>query len=203
VLQRGARQRRCQSGNDKRIRHASAAAIANGYDRGPDGEKRVAKQIHIGLDGRDKPMRAAFATRIPSLGNALVTRAESADTLADIIPRTRFQKLPPSTLTNYRAVTMLENTVSSAVFTLVRLVARRTAINPAIMAYSIAVTPWLSLRNRVVNFFIFTLELSVFIRICAARDDRVHSAVIDDSLVRRPQVFCTATPRSSQPASKQ
>jgi hypothetical protein len=60
---------------------------------------------------------------------------------------------------------MLEKTPCNAVSTLFRLDTRTTAIRPATSAYSIAVTPWLSLRKRVVNFFIFALGLAVFIRI--------------------------------------
>jgi hypothetical protein len=83
MIEHRARQCCYQSGNDERIRDAATAAIAYGNDCTPDGEQEIAEQIHMGLDGRDKPMRAAIATRICQIGNALKKRAKSPGPQAD------------------------------------------------------------------------------------------------------------------------
>jgi hypothetical protein len=134
---------------------------------------RTARQSASELFGR-YPIRRATLTEVKRL---------RCDARAD-----RSGRRQPSA-GNYNLPAMFVNRVFNAVATPLTLVAIATAIKPAIKPYSIAVTPLLSLRNLVVNFFILPSELLYFDCIHAARDDGVVSTVIDDSLVHRPGSF--------------
>ena len=78
----------------------------------------MTERIHIGLDGRNKPMRAAFATRIRL--TVLKTR-EISGHAGRYLQRLRLQELPPSKLPNYRAAPILTNTPASVPSKVVRV----------------------------------------------------------------------------------